>query len=58
MKGYKRVRRPVWVLCPQCFGGGSVGKDGQRIRCNYCDGKGEIEKWVNEVKHDETLDKH
>lgn len=51
MKGYKRVRRIVSVPCHDCYG---TGKGLGGGRCVTCDGKGNVERVVVEVIHDES----
>lgn len=54
--GHKRVRRIVWVPCGECFGCGSVGKDGMRKPCNVCLGRGEVEKYLTEFVTDDEAE--
>lgn len=49
----KTTKRLVKVLCPTCFGSGTVARNGSRVVCEQCKGKGEIEKVLNEVHSEE-----
>jgi DnaJ-class molecular chaperone len=48
-----RIRYKIFVICTNCLGTGSVGKNGRRVPCNACDGKGEVEKYITEEVADE-----
>lgn len=53
---HKRIRRLVMVLCPNCLGTGTVEAKGDERKCPECNGKGEIEKWIVEIVHDDDDD--
>lgn len=48
----KRIRRIVQVSCPDCYGTGrEVGG-----KCHTCKGRGEVERVVVEVVHDDGVE--
>lgn len=47
----KRIRRIVRIQCPTCSGLGRVA--GTSKKCSECKGKGEVDRVINEIVHDD-----
>lgn len=55
MTKYKRVRRVIICICPNCAGRGTLITKHGLVPCLQCNGRGEVERIINEITHDDDV---
>lgn len=46
---YKRVRRILLIICPNCSGSGYLATKHGSVPCRDCAATGNVERWIVEI---------